>query len=149
MKNIFIFSGVAIMITLIPLHGFFSKKHFALEMRKMKYKDERAKLMNEILSGIKILKLYAWEPSFEEQIQKIRKEEMKVLKENSYLLAAMTVVWSCTPLLVRQISIMCLFRPYYVVCIKLLKTEDISFKKWHNYRKKSLSNQNKDQHFDF
>jgi len=30
----------------------------------MKYKDERIKLMNEILNGIKVLKMYAWEMSF-------------------------------------------------------------------------------------
>lgn len=101
------------MIILIPVHGFFSKKYFALEMRKMKYKDERAKLMNEILSGIKILKLYAWEPSFEEQVQKIRQKEIRVLKENAYLLAGMTVVWSCTPLLVCTI----LIKPFLYVYI--------------------------------
>ena len=28
-------------------------------------KDERIKNMNEILNGIKVLKLYAWEPSFQ------------------------------------------------------------------------------------
>lgn len=116
-----IYLGVAIMITLIPVHGFFSKKYFALEMRKMKYKDERAKLMNEILSGIKILKLYAWEPSFEEQVQKIRQKEISVLKENAYLLAAMTVVWSCTPLLVCEISIKCYFRPDYVEYVRKRK----------------------------
>lgn len=30
----------------------------------MKFKDSRLKLMNEILNGIKVLKLYAWESSF-------------------------------------------------------------------------------------
>ena len=30
----------------------------------MKEKDKRTKLMSEILHGIKVLKLYAWEPSF-------------------------------------------------------------------------------------
>ena len=30
----------------------------------MKLKDERIKLMNEILNGIKVLKMYAWEMSF-------------------------------------------------------------------------------------
>ncbi len=93
------------MLLLIPVHGFFSKKYFALEVRKMQYKDERAKLMNEILGGIKILKLYAWEPSFEKQVQKIREKELQVLKENAYLLAGMTVVWACTPLLVCKISV--------------------------------------------
>lgn len=30
----------------------------------MKYKDERIKVINEILNGIKVLKMYAWEMSF-------------------------------------------------------------------------------------
>ena len=30
----------------------------------MNYKDDRIKLMNEILNGIKVLKMYAWEMSF-------------------------------------------------------------------------------------
>ena len=30
----------------------------------MELKDERIKLMNEILNGIKVLKMYAWEMSF-------------------------------------------------------------------------------------
>jgi len=30
----------------------------------MKHKDERVKLLNEILNGIKVLKMYAWELSF-------------------------------------------------------------------------------------
>ena len=30
----------------------------------MGYKDERIKLMNEILNGMKVLKMYAWEMSF-------------------------------------------------------------------------------------
>ena len=30
----------------------------------MEYKDERIKLMNEILNGMKVLKMYAWEMSF-------------------------------------------------------------------------------------
>jgi len=35
-----------------------------LQVKQMKYKDERIKLMNEILNGIKVLKMYAWEMSF-------------------------------------------------------------------------------------
>jgi len=31
----------------------------------MEYKDKRIKLMNEVLNGIKVLKMHAWEMSFE------------------------------------------------------------------------------------
>lgn len=42
------------MIILIPVNGFIANKTKILQMRQMKNKDERVKLMNEILSGIKV-----------------------------------------------------------------------------------------------
>ena len=42
----------------------------------MKQKDGRIKMMNEILNGMKILKLYAWEESFEQQVLDIREREV-------------------------------------------------------------------------
>ena len=42
------------------------------QIDQMKQKDGRVKLMNEILGGIKVLKLYAWEKSFINQILDIR-----------------------------------------------------------------------------
>ena len=40
----------------------------------------RVKLLNEILSGIKVLKMYAWEKSFIQKIGDIRKIEVDALK---------------------------------------------------------------------
>lgn len=48
------FSGLAVMIILIPVNGFIANKIKTLQIRQMKNKDERVKLMNEILSGIKV-----------------------------------------------------------------------------------------------
>lgn len=42
------------MIILIPVNGYIANKVKMLQMRQMKNKDERVKLMNEILSGIKV-----------------------------------------------------------------------------------------------
>lgn len=67
----------------------------------MKFKDSRIKLMNEILNGIKVLKLYAWEPSFLEQVEGIRQSELQLLRKGAYLQAISTFIWICTPFLVR------------------------------------------------
>lgn len=96
-----VLAGLAVMIILIPVNGFIANKIKTLQIRQMKNKDERVKLMNEILSGIKVLKLYAWEPSFEDQVLKIREKEVKVLKEAAYLNAGTSFIWSCAPFLVR------------------------------------------------
>lgn len=98
-----VLAGLAVMIILIPVNGYIANKVKTLQIRQMKNKDERVKLMNEVLSGIKVLKLYAWEPSFEDQILKIRTKEMKVLKEAAYLNAGTSFIWSCAPFLVSYV----------------------------------------------
>ena len=50
----------------------------------MKYKDLRIKLMNEILNGMKVLKLYAWESSFLEKVEEIRRTEVRILRKQLY-----------------------------------------------------------------
>ncbi|KAG8311147.1 Canalicular multispecific organic anion transporter 1 [Homalodisca vitripennis] len=51
-----------------------------------------------------VLKLYAWEPSFEQQVLKIRDKEMKVLKQAAYLNACTSFIWSCAPFLVSLVT---------------------------------------------
>uniref|UniRef100_A0A4X2LSV0 ATP binding cassette subfamily C member 3 n=1 Tax=Vombatus ursinus TaxID=29139 RepID=A0A4X2LSV0_VOMUR len=78
-----VLAGVALMILLIPLNG----------VEQMGYKDSRIKLMSEILSGIKVLKLYAWELSFSQMIEKIRQGELQVLRKMAFLNAVSTFTW--------------------------------------------------------
>uniref|UniRef100_A0A1B6EGY9 ABC-type glutathione-S-conjugate transporter n=1 Tax=Clastoptera arizonana TaxID=38151 RepID=A0A1B6EGY9_9HEMI len=99
-----VLAGLAVMIVLIPVNGVIASKAKGLQIRQMKNKDERVKLMNEILSGIKVLKLYAWEPSFEQQVLRIRNKEMKVLKQAAYLNAATSFIWACAPFMVSLVT---------------------------------------------
>ena len=39
-------------------------------------KDKRMKVMNEMLLGMKSIKMYSWEPIFERMIVNARKEEV-------------------------------------------------------------------------
>ncbi|KAG8328059.1 Canalicular multispecific organic anion transporter 1 [Homalodisca vitripennis] len=93
-------AGLAVMIVLIPINTLIAKKVKTLQMRQMKYKDERIKVMNEVLSGIKALKLYAWEPSFKNQILKIREKEIALLKTAALWNASTSFVWVCSSFLV-------------------------------------------------
>lgn len=111
-----VLAGLAVMIILIPINGYIANRVKVLQIKQMKNKDERVKLMNEVLSGIKVLKLYAWEPSFEEQVLKIRTKEVKVLKQAAYLNAGTSFIWSCAPFLVSD----GLFSPSSTCKLKLL-----------------------------
>lgn len=47
--------------------------------------SERTSTMNEILNGIKLIKMYAWEGSFAEAVAAIRKREIGEIVVNSGL----------------------------------------------------------------
>ncbi|XP_036250695.1 ATP-binding cassette sub-family C member 3 [Molothrus ater] len=95
-----VLAGVAVMVLLIPFNSAIAIKTRAFQVEQMRYKDSRIKLMNEILGGIKVLKLYAWEPSFSEKVLEIRKNELKVLKKSAYLNSLSTFAWISAPFLV-------------------------------------------------
>ncbi|XP_019905023.2 multidrug resistance-associated protein 1 [Esox lucius] len=78
-------AGIATVILIFPLNGFIAKKRSKLQEVQMKYMDGRIKLMNEILNGIKILKFYAWEKAFLEQVLGYREKELKALKKSQIL----------------------------------------------------------------
>jgi len=57
------FTGLALIVVMVPLSGVVFGFVTVLRFRKLKWTDKRVKLMNEILSGIRIIKSYAWEVS--------------------------------------------------------------------------------------
>ncbi|KFQ81939.1 Canalicular multispecific organic anion transporter 1, partial [Phaethon lepturus] len=95
-----VLAGIAVMVLLIPINGFLVAKAKTIQVRNMKNKDERMKMMSEILNGIKILKLFAWEPSFEKQVNEIRARELKNLVNFGYLQSISIFVFTCAPFLV-------------------------------------------------
>lgn len=99
-----VMAGFAFMILLIPINGFITAKLRTYSIKNMKLKDQRIKSMNEILNGIKVLKLYAWEESSENQIAEIRDEEIKLARKTAYLRALMMFLWTVAPFMVAFIT---------------------------------------------
>uniref|UniRef100_A0A8C3WJS4 ABC-type glutathione-S-conjugate transporter n=1 Tax=Catagonus wagneri TaxID=51154 RepID=A0A8C3WJS4_9CETA len=100
-----VLAGVALMVLLVPLNGVVAMKMRVFQVEQMKFKDSRIKLMSEILNGIKVLKLYAWEPSFLKQVEGIRQKELQLIRQVAYLHAVSTFIWVCTPFLVTLITL--------------------------------------------
>ena len=99
-----LFAGLAVLLVLLPVTTYLVKVMENSQTTQMERKDERIKLMNEILSGIKVIKLYAWEKSFSQLINDIRKFELKQLKVLAYLQAALLFIYTATPLFVALAS---------------------------------------------
>ncbi|XP_068161646.1 ATP-binding cassette sub-family C member 3 isoform X2 [Antennarius striatus] len=95
-----VLAGVAVMVMLIPFNAVIAMKTRTYQVEQMQHKDARIKLMNEILNGIKVLKLYAWENSFKEKVLAIRQKELNVLRKTAYLGALSTMAWTSAPFLV-------------------------------------------------
>lgn len=95
-----VLAGVAVLVLIIPLNAYIAAKVKQLKKSHLKSKDQRIKLLNEILHGIKILKLYAWEPSYQSKVVDIREREMDVLKSSGYLTTFSMLTLTCIPFLV-------------------------------------------------
>lgn len=67
----------------------------------MKFMDGRIRLMNEILNGIKILKFYAWEKAFLEQVLGHREKELRALKKSQILYSISIASFNSSSFLVR------------------------------------------------
>ncbi|XP_067399370.1 multidrug resistance-associated protein 1-like isoform X2 [Emydura macquarii macquarii] len=95
-----VLAGVAVLILVIPINAFVAAKVKQLRKSQMKNTDQRVKLLNEILHGIKILKLYAWEPSYQKKVVEIREHEIDVLKSSGYLTIFSMLTLTCIPFMV-------------------------------------------------
>jgi ATP-binding cassette, subfamily C (CFTR/MRP), member 1 len=66
----------------------------------MKLKDQRIKMMNELLNGIKVLKLYAWEMAFIRRLNSVREKELQCIRKKAIVSSFSTAIWTFAPILV-------------------------------------------------
>ncbi|XP_029282601.1 multidrug resistance-associated protein 1-like, partial [Cottoperca gobio] len=78
-------AGITVVVLIFPLNGFIAKIRSKLQEVQMMFMDGRIKLMNEILSGVKILKFYAWEEAFLRRVGMLRDGELQALKKSQIL----------------------------------------------------------------
>ncbi|KAI8850822.1 P-loop containing nucleoside triphosphate hydrolase protein [Chytridium lagenaria] len=70
-------AGVGFMVVVALSQQFVVKKIFKLEGLSLKATDGRVRLTTEMISGMKIIKLFSWEDSFVSRILEIRATELK------------------------------------------------------------------------
>ena len=95
------FVGVAIMVVSIPINTALARYMRSLAEQTMKVKDKRTRLMNEILTNIKSIKLFAWEEAFTAKLFQVRNnEELKLLKKSGVVNAFFNFFWTAIPFFV-------------------------------------------------
>jgi len=81
------FVGLGFMIFIVPFNIFVFITMANIRKQMLVVNDQRVKLMNEILAGIRILKYYAWEVAFQQKVMKIRDDELILLRKLAYVIA--------------------------------------------------------------
>ena len=77
--------GSFIFILVLPMQGVVLRIMNRLRARAVTYNEERMKKMHEILSCIKLIKMYAWESSFRSMIDSMRRNELAALRKSAIL----------------------------------------------------------------
>ncbi|XP_028611340.1 multidrug resistance-associated protein 9 [Grammomys surdaster] len=77
--------GICVYLVFIPIQMFMAKLNSAFRRSAISVTDKRVQTMNEFLTCIKLIKMYAWEKSFINTIHDIRKREKKLLEKAGYV----------------------------------------------------------------
>ncbi|KAG7333001.1 hypothetical protein KOW79_003136 [Hemibagrus wyckioides] len=72
--------GAAVIAVLAPMQYFVATQLSRTQKSTLEYSSERLKKTNEMLRGIKLLKLYAWEHIFRSSVEETRKKELTSLR---------------------------------------------------------------------
>ncbi|XP_057156093.2 ATP-binding cassette sub-family C member 12 isoform X19 [Pan paniscus] len=108
--------GISVYVIFIPVQMFMAKLNSAFRRSAILVTDKRVQTMNEFLTCIKLIKMYAWEKSFTNTTQDIRRRERKLLEKAGFVQSgnsalapivstiAIVLTFSCHILLRRKLT---------------------------------------------
>ncbi|KAL1007722.1 hypothetical protein UPYG_G00090710 [Umbra pygmaea] len=91
--------GVSIYLVFIPIQFIMARLIQVFRRKAVRITDTRVRTMNEVLTCIKLIKMYAWESSFEKKITDIRKNEKKLLQMAGYTQSVNSSITTIIPTL--------------------------------------------------
>ncbi|ROV89185.1 hypothetical protein VPNG_10207 [Cytospora leucostoma] len=98
-------AGFSVMLAIMPVNIYFSKRYSDAQDRLMKVRDEKLGIVNEALQGIRQIKFSALEPEWERKISDVRERELKsvwdVFMGDNMLLAC----WVTSPIALAAVSL--------------------------------------------
>lgn len=92
-------AGIIIMIFVMPLNFLIAKSFQRAQKEIMASTDARINCTNEVLQNIRIIKYFAWEQRFSDQVRDKRRTELKALRRKYILWATAAMIWSGVPIL--------------------------------------------------
>uniref|UniRef100_A0A3Q2X6D7 Multidrug resistance-associated protein 4 n=1 Tax=Haplochromis burtoni TaxID=8153 RepID=A0A3Q2X6D7_HAPBU len=78
-------AGVATIAVMMPIQTWFGKLFGIFRSKTAVLTDSRIRIMNEVVSGIRIIKMYVWEKRFSALVTEVRKKEISRILKSSFL----------------------------------------------------------------
>ncbi len=93
-------AGFAVLLLLAPAQARLGTLVGRLRGATVKHTDERAKVMSEVLTGIRLIKLCAWEAAFADKVARLRASELRGLRSAALLRVVNNVAGFMVPVFV-------------------------------------------------
>ncbi|XP_011164281.1 probable multidrug resistance-associated protein lethal(2)03659 [Solenopsis invicta] len=77
--------GISVFLLFVPVQALLAKITAPLTLKLAQKTDDRLRLMNQVITGLQVIKMYVWEIPFYSLVEMARKREMKVMKKYSIL----------------------------------------------------------------
>ncbi|XP_054723461.1 ATP-binding cassette sub-family C member 4-like isoform X2 [Uloborus diversus] len=97
-------AGVSVLLLYIPFQGMMGKFFSKLRQKTAILTDERIRLMNEIIGGMRVIKMYGWEIPFANLVDSIRRKEVKKIRRTAILRGANLAVFFISSKIILLIS---------------------------------------------
>ncbi|XP_074520424.1 ATP-binding cassette sub-family C member 4 [Halichoeres trimaculatus] len=78
-------AGMVVLMFLMPMQTMFGRLFSKFRSKTAVLTDSRIRTMNEVVSGIRIIKMYAWEKPFSALVSEVRRKEISKIMKSSYL----------------------------------------------------------------
>ncbi|KAI9357777.1 phosphatidyl serine synthase-domain-containing protein [Pilaira anomala] len=92
--------GVCVICITQPFTFWLSRRFQRIQHLAMGCTDQRIRLMDELLSAIRIIKFFAWEKQFRARVMEARDTELKLVRARLYMFMWMGNVWFLIPVLI-------------------------------------------------
>ena len=66
-------AGMAVLLLFIPFQALMGRMFRSVRQKTAKLTDKRIRLMNEIIAGMRVIKMYAWEKPFAQLVSDARR----------------------------------------------------------------------------
>ncbi|KAF9962914.1 Canalicular multispecific organic anion transporter 2 [Modicella reniformis] len=99
-----VFIGLGTVVALTPFNIFIARFFMRAKSKKLEAMDQRVRLMNELLIGMKVIKLYGWDDSFKDRVSVFRRRELGTLRKIGVFHTFLAIMFNSAPLIIALVS---------------------------------------------